>query len=91
MNITHFYDVVVQVEIHKDADLDTGCILMTDLFSNFTVGITVTDTNPLLINNFVTHWVQGKYGDGFGLPTNYMFTSTGQQLDTVEGRQLCKM
>ena len=25
-----------QVEVHKDADLDTGCIVMTDLFSDFT-------------------------------------------------------
>ena len=31
MNVTHFNEM--QVEIHKDADLNTGyCILMTDLF-----------------------------------------------------------
>ena len=57
-NFTHFNDIV-QLEIHKDADLDTGCILMMDLFSDFTLGIIVTDTDPqTVINNFVTNWVQ---------------------------------
>ena len=78
------------MEIHKDPDLDTGCILMTDLFSD-SIGITITDADPqMVINNFVKHWVRGQYGDGFGLPTNYIFTSTGQQLDTIEGKQLCE-
>ena len=72
-DVTHFNDIV-QVEIHKDSDLDTGCILMTDLFLDFTLGITVTDTDPqAVIKNSVT---QGQYRDGFGLPTNYIFTST---------------
>ena len=65
-----------------------------DLFSDFTLGITITDTDPqMVINSFVTHWVWGQCGDGFGLPRNYIFTiftSTGQQLDTIEGRQICE-
>ena len=57
-NVTHFNDIV-QLEIHKDADLDTGCILMMDLFSDFTLGIIVTDTDPqTVIKNFATNWVQ---------------------------------
>ena len=71
-DVTHFNNIV-QVQIHKDTDLDTGYILMRDLFSDFTLDITVTDTGPQMVsNNFFTHWVQGQCGNGFGLPTNYI-------------------
>ena len=43
---------------------------------------TITDTDP--------QTVQGQCGNRFGLLTNYIFTSTGQQLETVEGRKLCE-
>ena len=77
-DVTHFNDIV-QVEIHKDTEQDTGCILMTNLFSYYKLGITITDTNlQTVINSFITHWVQGQCGNGFGLPTNYIFTSTHQ-------------
>ena len=61
---------------------------MTDLFSSFTIA---TSMDPhMVIDTFFSHWVIGLNGDGFGIPSNYMYTSSGQNLDTKEGRELCE-
>ena len=51
--VIHF-NSIVQVEIHENTDIDTSFILMTDLFSDFTLGIITIDTEPqTVINNFL--------------------------------------
>ena len=62
VTLTHFNNVI-QVEILKSMSESKGHILMTDLFSSFTLGATT----------FFSHWVvDGQHGDGFGLPSNYV-------------------
>ena len=43
-----------------------------------------------VIDTFFSQWVIGLNGDGFGIPKKYVFTITGQKLDTKEGRKLCE-
>ena len=43
-----------------------------------------------VIDTFFSHWVIGLNSDGFGIPSNYVYTSSGRKLDTKEGRELCE-
>ena len=43
-----------------------------------------------VIVTFFSHWVVGQHGDGFGLPSNYIYASSCHLLDTREGKNLCK-
>ena len=64
---------------------------MTNLFSGFTLGATPPSMDLCtLIDTFFSHWVVRQHGDGFGLPNNYIYTSSGHLLDTREGKTLCK-
>ena len=81
---------VIQVEIIDGAEDNSGHMLMTDLFSGLTVTATLPNMDThTVINTFFSHWVIGLNGDGFGIPTKYVFSSTGRKLDTKEGRKLC--
>ena len=42
----------------------------------------------MVIDTFFSHWVIGQHGDGFGLPSNYVYASSGHLLNTREGK--CK-
>ena len=44
----------------------------------------------MVIDSFFSHWVVGQHGDGFGLPSNYVCTSSGHLLDIREGMNLSK-
>ena len=64
---------------------------MTDLFSGFTLSATTPSMDLCtVIDTFFSHWVVRQHGDGFGLPSNYVYTSSGHLLDTREGKNLCK-
>ena len=43
-----------------------------------------------VIDTFFSHWVVEQHGDGFGIPSNYVYTSSGHLLDTRKGKDLCK-
>ena len=43
-----------------------------------------------VLDTFFSHWDVGQHGDGFGIPSNYVYTSSGHLLDTREGKDLCK-
>ena len=43
-----------------------------------------------VIDTFFSFWVMGLNGDGFGMPSNYVYTSSGRKLDTKEGKELCE-
>ena len=45
---------------------------------------------PTVIDTFFSHWVIGLNGDGFGIPSNYVYTSSGRKLDTKEGGNYVK-
>ena len=76
---------------NKSTDESLGHILMTNLFSGFTLGATPPSMDLCtLIDTFFSHWVVRQHGDGFGLPNNYIYTSSGHLLDTREGKTLCK-
>ena len=47
------------------------------------------DANTI-IDTFFFFWVIGLNDDGFGMPSNYVYTSSGGKLDTKEGRELCE-
>ena len=86
--VNHFINNVVQVSI-KSADKSPGYILMTDLLSGFTLGTTPPSMDPHMVKDtFFSHWVVGQHG--FGIPSNYVYTSSGHLLDTKEGKDLCK-
>ena len=69
----------------------SGHILMTDLFSGLTVATTPPSMDPhTVIDTFFSHLVIGLNGDWFGIPRNYVYTSSGQKLDTKEGRKSCE-
>ena len=86
--VNHFNDVVQVETIDEDS---SGHILMTDLFSGLTVAATPPNMDPYtIIDTFFSHWVIGLNGDGFGIPSKYVYTSSGQKLDTKEGRKLCE-
>ena len=88
--VTHF-NVVVQVETIDGAEESLGHILMTDLFSGLTVATTPSSMDPNTVKDtFFSHWVIGLNGDGFCIPSNYVYTSSGRKLDTKEGRELCE-
>ena len=77
------FNDVVQVETIDGTEDNSGHILMTDLFSGLTVTATLPNMDPYtVIDTFFSHWVIGLNGDGFGIPNKYVFTSTGQKLDT---------
>ena len=64
---------------------------MIDLFSGVTLGSTPLSIDPYtVIDTFFSHWVVGQHGDGFGIPSNYVYTSSGHRLDKREGKDLCK-
>ena len=64
---------------------------MTDLCSGFTLGATPPSMDPCtVIDTFFSLWVVRKHGDSVGLPSNYVYTSSGHLLDTREGENLCK-
>ena len=71
-------------------DESIGHILMTDLFSGFTLSATPPSMDLCtVIDTFFSHWVVRQHGDGFGLPSNYVYTSSGHLMDTREGKNLC--
>ena len=43
-----------------------------------------------IIDTFFSLWVVGQHGVGFGIPINYVYTSSGHLLDTKEDKDLCK-
>ena len=84
----HTFNYVVLVETLISTGESKGDILMTDLFSCFTLGATPLSMDPCtVIDTFFSHWV-GQHG--FGLPSHYVYTSSGHLLDTREGKNLCK-
>ena len=86
--VNHFNDIV-QVETIDGAEESSGHILMTDLFSGLTVATTPPSMDPYtVIDTIFSHWVIGLNVDGFGIPSKYVYTSSGQKLDTKEGRKL---
>ena len=53
----------MQVKTIKSTDNNTGHILMTDLFSGFTLGATPLIMDPYtVIDTFFSHWVVGQPG-----------------------------
>ena len=57
----------------------------------FTKGTTPSSMDAhTVIDTFFSLWVIGLNGDGFGMPSNYVYTSPGHKLDTKEGRELCE-
>ena len=76
--VDHFNDVV-QVETIDGAEDSSGHILMTDLFSGLTVAATPSNMDPYtVIDTFFSHWVIGLNGDGFGIPSKYVYISSGR-------------
>ena len=65
---------------------------MTDLFSaGFTLGTTPSKMDShTVIDTFFSLWVVGQHGDGLGMPSNYVYTSSGHMLDSKEGKDLCE-
>ena len=43
-----------------------------------------------MIDTFFSLWVIGLNGDGFGITSKYVYTSSVRKLDTKEGRKLCE-
>ena len=85
------FNDVVQVETIDGTEDNSGHILMTDLFTGLTVTATPPNMDPYtVIDTFFSHWVIGLNGDGFGIPNKYVYTSSGRNLDTKEGRKLCE-
>ena len=88
--LTHFNDIM-QVETIDSEEKSPVHILMTDLFSGFKIGTTHSSMNThTVIDTFFSLWVIGLNGDGFSMPRNYLYTSSGHKLDTKEGRKLCE-
>ena len=44
----------------------------------------------MVIDTFFSHWVVRQHGDGFGIPSNYVYTISGHLLDTKAGKNLCR-
>ena len=82
----------MQVETIDSGEESPGHILMTDLFSGFTIATTPSSMDAhTVIDTFFSFWVIRLNGDGFGmLATMYVYTSSGRKLDTKEGRKLCE-
>ena len=43
-----------------------------------------------VIDTFSSLWVIRLNGDGFGVPSKYVYTCSGHKLDTKEGGELCE-
>ena len=81
----------MMVETIDGVEDNSGHILMTDSFSGLTEAATPPNMDPYtVIDPFFSHWVSGLNGDGFGIPNKYVYTSSGQKLETKEGRKLCE-
>ena len=88
--VTHFKDVV-QVETIDSEEESPGHILMTDLFSGFTIATTPSSMDAhTVIDTFFSLWVIGLNGDWFGITSKCVYTSSGRKLDKKEGRELCE-
>ena len=88
--VTQFNDLI-QVETNDSVEESPGLILMTDLFSGFTIATSPSSMDAhTVIDTFFSFWVIRLNGDGFGMPSNYVYTSSGGKFDTKEGRELCK-
>ena len=63
---------------------------MTDLFSGFTIGTTPSIMDMYMVIELLSLGSFGLIVDGFGMPSNYVYTSSGCKLDTKEGKKLCE-
>ena len=81
----------MQVETINSAEESPGHILMTDLSSGFTLGTNPSSIDPHTVTDtFFSLWVIGQDGDRLGMPSNYVYTSSGCMFDTKEGKDLCE-
>ena len=84
----HPFNHVVQVETIDGVEECSGHILMTNLFSGFTIATASSSMDQhMVIDTFFSLWVIGLNSKP---SSNYVYTSSGRKLDTKEGRELCE-